>query len=70
MDSSKFLRLSPTKSRITLKSSAYYQPFYLNQGRSSVLRDATGYEVLQRDVLATQKKLAHRLYTAIDEEEN
>lgn len=70
MGSTKFLRLSPTKGKITLKSSAYYQPFYLNQGRSGILRDATGYEVLQRDVLATQREFAHRLYTATDEEED
>lgn len=54
------------------KGSAYYQSLYVKQGRSGLFRDSTGYEMLQRDVLASQKELACRLLTAIadDEEED
>lgn len=63
MSSSKSRRISP--SVYTHKGSAYYQSLYVKQAKSGFFRDSTGYEMLQRDVLASQKELAQRLLTAV-----
>jgi hypothetical protein len=59
---------SPMTSEIKNKSIAYYKVLYTKQGRSGLFRDSAGYEMLQRDALDMQQRLAHRILTATVEE--
>lgn len=64
-----FHNTSHVASTPELKSSAYYQMFYVRQGKSGLFRDSVSYEMLQRDAYAAQKALAQQFFSSFEEQE-